>query len=65
VGLSEGKEAFDRETWSLVIDWLGTGESGMPEEPERHTTGRQVTGLLPPPQVLLPRRALSASSRPA
>lgn len=34
MGLSEGKEAFDRETWSLVIDWLGTGESGMPEEPE-------------------------------
>jgi hypothetical protein len=30
--LPEEKKAFDRETWGLVIDWLGTGESGMPEE---------------------------------
>lgn len=28
----EEKRAFHRETWSLTIDWLGTGESGMPEE---------------------------------
>lgn len=25
---------FDREVWGLTMDWLGTGESGPPEDPE-------------------------------
>lgn len=28
-------ETFDRETWGLTMDWLGTGESGMPDDPEK------------------------------
>ncbi len=31
---SQGTAVFDRKTWNLVIDWLGTGEKGMPEERE-------------------------------
>jgi hypothetical protein len=26
---------FDREVWNLTMDWLGTGESGLPEDPEK------------------------------
>lgn len=32
MSISENQAAFDRETWRLVMDWLGTGESGMPKE---------------------------------
>jgi hypothetical protein len=32
MSLPDAKRMFDRETWKLTIDWLGTGESGMPEE---------------------------------
>ncbi|MFN2132316.1 MAG: hypothetical protein ACK2VD_17450 [Anaerolineae bacterium] len=32
--LPEEKRVFDRETWGLVIEWLGTGESGIPEKKE-------------------------------
>jgi hypothetical protein len=28
-------ETFDRETWRLTMDWLCTGESGVPEDPEK------------------------------
>jgi len=26
---------FDREVWNLTMDWLGTGETGLPEDPEK------------------------------
>jgi predicted RNA-binding protein with RPS1 domain len=28
-------ETFDRKVWSLTMDWLGTGESNLPEDPEK------------------------------
>jgi len=26
---------FDRDVWNLTMDWLGTGETGLPEDPEK------------------------------
>lgn len=28
-------EAFDREVWGLTMDWLCTGEFGLPEDPDK------------------------------